>query len=144
MLAALATIIQVDMQNDGVKSSDKSQFGAGLPASGRSPSMQYSDSDSMDPNNVPTCEIDNSKSYAIKKYDVLDIPVKSDGKSRSNFIEALWPEGGCAMSAKGKAVPFVDGDVRPYNLNRSGQTNFSMMHKRGNDSFFWSPVNYSP
>ncbi|HXI06891.1 MAG TPA: hypothetical protein VNJ49_11235 [Bradyrhizobium sp.] len=144
MLAALATIIQVDMQNDGVKLSDKLQFGAGLPASGRSPLMQYSDSDLMDPNNVPTCEIDNLKSYAIKKYDVLDIPLKSDGKSRSNFIEALWPEGGCAMSAKGKAVPFVDGDVRPYNLNRSGQTNFSMMHKRGNDSFFWLPVNYLP
>jgi hypothetical protein len=144
MYAAIGSLIQVDMQNDGVKLADKLQFAAGLPASGRSPLMQYSDSDLLDVNKVPACEIDNLKQYAIKKYDVLDMPFRSDGKSRANFIEATWPEGGCPMSDKGKAVPFVDGDVRPYNLNRTGQTNYSMMHKRGNESFFWLPVNYLP
>ena len=144
MYAAIGSLVQVDMQNDGVKLADKLQFAAGLPASGRSPLMQYSDSDLLDVNKVPACEIDNLKQYAIKKYDVLDMPFRSGGTARANFIEATWPEGGCPMSDKGKAVPFVDGDVRPYNLNRSGQTHYSMMHSRGNDSFFWLPVNYLP
>lgn len=144
--SAIGTIAVVDMQNDGVPLSDRLQFAAGLPAAGHSHLMQYSDVDLRNTNVVPACEIENLKQYAAKKYEVLNIPFGTDGKSKAIFVQAEWPQGGaCPMSAKGKAVPFIDGDVRPQLLNRAGQqTNYFMMHKRGNESFFWLPLDYLP
>lgn len=144
--SAVGSIVVVDMQNDGVSLADRLQFAAGLPAAGRSHLMQYSDSDLRNTNLVPACEIENLKQYAAKKYEVLNIPFGTDGKSKPIFVQAPWPEDvACPMSAKGKAVPFIDGDVRPQNLNRAGQqTNYSLMHRRANESFFWLPVDNLP
>jgi hypothetical protein len=145
MYAAIGSLLQIDMQNDSVSMANKLQFQAGLPNSGRSKLMQYTDSDLTNVSLVPSCEIENLKQYGIKKYDVLNTVYSNDGKYRPIFVETTWPEGGCPMSPKGKNVPFIDGDVRGQPLNPpGGQTNYSMMHRRGNDSFFWLPVNYLP
>jgi hypothetical protein len=144
--SAIGTIVVVDMQNDGVSLADRLQFAAGLPAAGHSHLMQYSDSDLRNTNLVPACEIENLKQYAAKKYEVLNIPYGTDGRSKPVFVQAPWPDdAACPMSAKGKAVPFIDGDVRPQNLNRAGQqTSYSLMHRRANESFFWLPVDDLP
>jgi hypothetical protein len=145
MYSSIGSLVQIDMQNDGVSLANKLQFAAGLPNSGRSRLMQYSDSDLTNVNLVPACEIENLKQYSIKKYDLLNVVFSNEGKLRPVFTETTWPEGACPMSPKGKNVPFIDGDVRPQPINPPGQqTNYTMMHRRGNDLFFWLPVNYLP
>jgi hypothetical protein len=145
MYSSIGSLVQIDMQNDGVSLANKLQFAAGLPNSGRSRLMQYSDSDLTNVNLVPACEIENLKQYSIKKYDLLNVVFSNEGKTRPVFTETTWPEGACPMSPKGKNVPFIDGDVRPQPINPPGQqTNYTMMHRRGNDLFFWLPVNYLP
>jgi len=144
LFKSISILLQLDMASDRISMADKVQFQAGLPNAGRSPMMQYSDNELRDVNAVPSCEIENLKQYAIKKYDVLNTVFASVGKYRPVYTETAWPEGACPMSPKGKNVPFIDGDVRGQALNASQQTNYSMAHKRGQEFFFWMPVGYMP
>jgi len=62
------------------------------------------------------------------------------------FNEEKWPEGDCPnLSEKGKNIPMIRGDVKPRPINAgSRQTNYSLMYRKGNTSFFWIPVEYLP
>jgi hypothetical protein len=95
---------------------------------------------------VSDCEIAYLKQYAAKRYDILNIIFSNEGKLRPVFTLVERPEGGCPnLSDRAKSLPFIDGDVRAQRLTRPGeQAPYSMMHRRGNSSFFWVPVKDLP
>jgi hypothetical protein len=92
------------------------------------------------------CEIAYLKQYAAKRYDILNVIFSNEGKLRPVFTLVESPEGTCPnLSDKAKSLPFIDGDVRVQRLGRPGeQASYSMMHRRGNDLFFWIPVKDMP
>jgi hypothetical protein len=146
LLSSMGSALQMDFQNNQVPLGKLIQFQGGMPHGLQSKLMQYSSEELRDQSKVPTCEIDYLAGYSAKKHDVLNIVFQSEGKLMAQFDETHWPEGGCPnLSEKGKQVPFIEGAVRPRTLNfGQEETNYSTMHKRGNEFFFWIPVRYLP
>ncbi|MBV6486923.1 MAG: hypothetical protein GHHEDOFH_00860 [Pseudorhodoplanes sp.] len=146
LLASLGSALQMDFENNQVPLGKRIQFVAGIPHGVQSKLMQYSSEDLRDSTKVPACEVDYLAQYGAKKHDVLNIVFGSEGKLMAAFEEARWPEGQCPnLSEKGKNIPFIEGAVRPRSLNSGREeTNYSIMHKRGNEFFFWIPVRYLP
>lgn len=146
LLIALSDIMQINLQNNGLQIGLAMQLASGLPNAGRSKLMQYSDTELGDPARVPECEIEYLKQYAGRKYDILNISYGSEGRLRPVFRSISTPAGACPnLSEKGKALPYIDGTINPEALNRANeQTSYKMSHQRGNETFFWLPVNYLP
>jgi len=146
LLATIGSVLQIDFDDGQVPLARQLELAAGIPLGARSKLMQYSVEELRDASKVPACEVDFLAAYAAKKRDVLNIVLQSEGKLLAQFSESRWPEGACPnLSEKGRNVPFIEGAIRPRAINvAGGDTNYSMMHRRGNDAFFWIPVSYLP
>jgi hypothetical protein len=146
LLVTIGSVLQVDFDDGQIPLARMLELAAGLPLGGRSKLMQYSVDELRDASRVPACEIDYLAAYAARKHDVLNIVLQGEGRLLAQFSESRWPEGTCPnLSEKGRNIPFIEGAVRPRAIGNAGETTaYSMMHTRGNESFFWIPVSYLP
>jgi hypothetical protein len=142
LLVDLGTVLQLDLDNGRVPLGQKALFAAGLPRAAQSVLLQYS-ADEL--SQISDCELELVMQYVARKREALNIVLASDGKLQPTFEASLLPAGSCpTLSERGKGIPLLS-EVKPQPLNGPGQqTGYSVMQRKGNDSFFWIPVGYLP
>lgn len=146
LLNDLSSVLQYIVPNSREELGKFLQFQGGIPDAANSKLMQYSPAELSSSTMVRPCEIDYLIHYASQKHAILKMILEGDGRILPVYSEGRWPDGECpGLTAKGKNVPKIGSDIRPFRLNPpTGGTNYSFLRRRGNDTIFWVPVRYLP
>lgn len=147
LLKDIGDVLQINVENNTEGLSKAIQFQAGIPEAANSRLMAYSPVELDNPEKVPFCEIEYLVTYASRKYDILKMIVEGEGRIIPTYQEEPLTEAQCAgLSAKGKNIPLIRGQVRPIRLNPpTGGTNYTFRRaNREQELFYWIPVRYLP
>ena len=141
---SIGTVLKLDIDDRGKSIGEFAQFVGGLPHGASSKLMAYSPAALRDEATVKQCEIQHLVNYASKKADVLQIAL--DGDKLAEFNQETLPVAACpTLTDKGKVVPHLPGSPRPRALNAaSGNTDYTFSFRRGNERYYWVPVDYLP
>lgn len=110
----------------------------GLPVKLRSPLMQYSPDELLDPTIIPLCEIESLIDWVKKSVELLTI-VRT-GYNKPEF-EVLPPVGCNDMSEKGQRIPFIPViSTSPLGPNKK----YSYGQTSGGERRYWVPEEFMP
>lgn len=147
LLQDISGVLQYTVPNNQTELGKFLQFQGGLPAAANSKLMQYSPVELASGAKIPPCEVDYLVQYASRKYEILKLIVEGDGRYLPVYQEGRWPEGQCpGLSAKGKNIPYINGQIQPGRLNPpTGGTDYSFLRRLANKgAIYWIPVRYLP
>jgi hypothetical protein len=144
LVESIGSVLKLNIDDSGKTLGEFAQLSGGLPQGGASKLMAYAPEELRDAHRVEMCEIQHLANYATKKADVIQIIM--DGDKMAEFKEEALPASACpTLTAKGKAVPYIQGAPRGRPLNKADEnTNYSISFRKGNDRYFWVPVGYLP
>lgn len=144
LMESIGSVLKLDIDDSGKTMGEIVQLVGGLPYGAESKLMAYSPNELRSEELIKQCEIQHLVNYAGKKSDIVQIAL--DGDKLPVFDAELLPQSACPeLSKKGQSVPHIPGAPRPRALNAAdGNTDYSLSFRKGNDRYFWVPVDYLP
>jgi hypothetical protein len=141
---SIGSVLRLNIDDSGKNIGELVQFVGGLPNGAASKLMAYTPAELRSETLVDRCEIQHLVDYASKKADIIQIVL--DGDKLATFTPEVLPVSACpSLTAKGKAVPRLPALPTPRPLNSAdANTNYSFSFTKGNDRYFWIPVEYLP
>lgn len=144
LVESIGSVLKLNIDDSGKTIGEFVQLAGGLPHGTASRLMAYTPDDLRDARRVETCEIQHIVNYAGKKAKI--IPIVLDGDKLASVTEEALPLSACpTLTAKGKGVPLLPGVPTPQALNDpSANTRYRLKFSKGNDVYYWVPMEYMP
>lgn len=141
---SIGSVLRLNIDDSGKNIGEFVQLVGGLPNGAASKLMAYTPAELRSESAIDRCEVQHLVDYASKKADIIQIIL--DGDKLATFTTEVLPISACpSLTAKGKAVPHLPSLPIPRPLNNAdANTNYSFSFTKGNDRYYWIPVEYLP